>query len=72
MNKDILEYTKDIILDQLGISPTTFGMASNKKSYTLRYEGNLRLKKIYDWLYKDAEYYLPRKKNKFDILFNRS
>lgn len=72
MNKDMLEATKDILIEQLGITPTSLRLVNNTKSYVLSYEGNKRLRKIYEWLYKDAEYFLLRKKNKFMTLFSLS
>lgn len=70
MNGDMLNAVRDIVEKHLDIKPTTFRRVHNKNTYSISYEGNLRLKKIYDWIYTDAEYHLRRKKDKFQILFN--
>lgn len=38
------------------------------KAYNIRYGGNRQIKKIYDYLYKDATIYLKRKYDKFAVL----
>ena len=35
---------------------------------TITFGGNGNAKKIYDYLYKDAQTYMKRKKNKFEIV----
>ncbi len=55
-----------ILMKELGFKKTKFSFSKRSKTIELAYSGGKQLRKIYDYLYKDAIIYLDRKKEKLE------
>jgi intein-encoded DNA endonuclease-like protein len=71
--KQFCEQTAKILKEQLGItcSQSLSRPKTNQITTTLSVGGNLQVRKVLDWLYKDATIYLPRKYDKYQEFINR-
>lgn len=63
---EFLEAYRDILFKQAGVNKTKIRKVSNASQ--IAYAGNRVVKKIYEFLYKDATVFLERKKEKFAVL----
>lgn len=61
---DILNSIQDILINKCGLSKTKIIKAKNSNTFRLGYKGNINNKKIYNFIYNDANFLLLRKKNK--------
>lgn len=65
-----VEKVQEILMEKLGLNKTKLGRRHKDRDDTIRtliYGGTNVTKRIYDYLYTDAEYFLERKKSKFNI-----
>jgi hypothetical protein len=60
---------QQILIEKLNLNITKIN--KRKGCYSLSYSGRKQIKKIYDFLYKDATIYLNRKKIKFENIINK-
>lgn len=62
---------QDTLLQNCNITKVKLTQCKKNNSITYQYGkgGNLQVRKIYDYLYKDATVYLERKKERFDSVF---
>lgn len=60
-----LEEVQEVLIQEAGVNKTK--LAPRKESSgDIRYGGKVPMKQLYDYLYKDARYFLRRKKEKFE------
>ncbi len=65
-NKEFLEELQNILMLECDINKTKLKKYKRTAIKTLVYYGNKQAKRIYDYMYKDATIFFPRKKDKFD------
>lgn len=71
-NEHFLEQLQDILIRQCNLNKTIFKKYKRTDIKTMVYCGNKQSKRIYDYMYKNATIYFPRKKEKFDsVLSNK-
>lgn len=60
-----LEKIQEVLIEEAGVNKTK--LIERKPNYgDIRYGGKTPMKQLYDYLYKDARYFLRRKKEKFE------
>jgi hypothetical protein len=64
--KEFLDGYKEVLCKESNLN-TDNKYEMNGKAFVLRFGGNIKVKKIYDFLYKDATIYLERKRDKFNL-----
>ena len=70
-DRNILTEIQEILVNQCILPYTTLKSYKNTtKAVSLRYGGKQQISRIYNYLYKDANVYLPRKYKKFSLLFS--
>ena len=65
-NEDILNKIQMILIEDVGLTKTKIYQLGDAWCWNLLYGGNISIKKIYEYLYKDSYIYLERKKIKFE------
>lgn len=63
---DLLEHIQDYMIEELGINKTKIRKVGN--IFEIRYGSKEAIKKIGKWMYNDADIYMKRKKEKFDLI----
>lgn len=63
-SKGMLEDIRSILIDALALNKNK--ITKSNRTYNLQYGGNIQVSRIRDWLYKEADVCMDRKKEDFD------
>jgi len=73
---DFLDFVREYIVRSVGVADKSIKRSRRKEDgklhsvYRCHWNGNQQIKRIGEWMYKDAACYLQRKKDRFDELSN--
>lgn len=68
---DIIEKIQNILINELGFKKVKINTSKKiENCVQLEYSGRKQLKKFYDFLYDNSNYFIKRKKSKFESCFN--
>ncbi len=68
-NENFLNDIQNILMIECKLNKTNLKKYKRTKIKTMVYYGNRQTKRIYDYMYKNATIYFPRKKEKFDTIY---
>jgi len=71
-NEDFLKELQNVLILKCKLNKTKLKQYKRTKIKTMVYYGNKQAEKIYNYMYKNATIFFPRKKEKFDSIFNNN